>query len=245
MTKMRHQLDFADSLRRESSIVLGLLLRPFSIGMELELLRARSPFVMCQKFSEIEELPPVKKTEFLIFACDACSQSESERAESNRLLRGNFKWHDFRSRAQKLQLEKIWEEWDGAILKLDLGSELEKFWQYICAGKTGPEFVKPESDKPATPIGAPEMCILLHYIRSLKSARLREWGSSELDFPVAVARYEYYTLLESQGKVSLKSDSVETLSDFAAKMDAKVASGAFKMPETKSLKKSEEEQCPV
>jgi len=76
-------------------------------------------------------------------------------------------------------------------------TELEKFWQYICAGKTGPEFAKPESDAPTTPVGALEMAMLLHYVRSLPKSRLDEWGASELDFPIAVARYEYYTLLES------------------------------------------------
>ena len=239
--KMRHQLDFADSLRREPSVVLGLLLRPYSIGMELELLRARSPFVTSQKFSEVAELPGETKLAALIFAVDVCSQSEAERDESNRILNGKFRWHQFSDQRKQKRIGKIWDDWNLIVAKLKHDEELQKFWNYLCAGKTGPEFAPPEGDEPGTPVGAPEMCSLLHYIRSLPPARLAKYGC-DLDFPVAIARYEYYTMLESQGKVALKADSAETLADFAAEMEAKVASGEVVLPTEKPAETTQKQE---
>lgn len=223
---MRHQFDYADSLHRAPSAVLGLPLRPYSIGMELELLRARSPFTTARQFSEITGLEKELLMQALIFAADACSQSELERIESSRLLNAaSFPWWDRKNRRKKKQIALNWKKWDALLPRFDFDQQAEKFWIYLCAGKTGPEFAKSAGDGPATPIGAPEMCLLLNFVRRLPEKRISEWGSSELDFPVSIARYEYYTLLESTGKVSLKSDFVETLDDIVAENEAKIASG--------------------
>jgi hypothetical protein len=229
MIKMRHQLDFADSLRRETSSVLGLPMRPYSIGMELELLRARSPFSTIQTFDEISRLPLTEKLRATIFAADVCSQSEAERAQSRRLLNNRCRWFDISGIAQRVRLKRIWQQWDLAVQKMNLDIEVQNFWNYLCVGKTGPEFEPAEGEDSGKPMGAPEMCVLLHYVRSLPASRISEWGC-DLDFPIAIARYEYYTLLETQGKVALKSDFRQSFSDWCAEQDAKVASGEIKLP---------------
>jgi hypothetical protein len=239
MTEMRHTLDFADTMQRGMAACLCLPLKPYSVGMELELLRQRNPFALKRSLDEIKKLPELERNQALILAADACSQSEAQRNESSRVLNSRFHWFQIGQKIRQFKINSLWEEWNKKIESADMLQEMELFWNYICAGKTGPEYAKPEEDKPTVCIGAPECAILIQYVRSLPEKLLTLHGESELDYPLALARYEYATILESAGKVQLKSDFVETFEDWVAKQEEKVKDGKLKMPPLNQEKATE------
>jgi hypothetical protein len=242
MIENRHRLDFADTMRRPPVACLGVPLKPYAIGHELELLRLRSPFLLLDGMEKILALPEKKLAEALTEAVDVCSQSESDRIETSALLQSRVSilpWNWSRSTKQ-LRIRLIYKQWQGIVSGCNTVVEAITFWNYLCAGRTGPEYARIDDGTPTVPIGAPEMAVLIQYIRSLPEKQITRHGLSELDYPVALARYEMGTLNEQAGKVRLQPDNTQSFADWCSEQEALLKAGKIEFPEPPAGK---EEPC--
>ena len=234
MIENRHRLDFADTMRRAPVACLGVRLKPYSIGHELELLRLRNPFVLLNSFAEIMQLPGNRLGDALAEAVDVCSQSHTEYTEAERLMAAPvppWRWRDFTA---KMRVRYNFDRWQKIVRRCDLKKETHRFIEYLTAEKSGPEYADMAGENTVA-IGAPEMAILIQYVRSLPAPLVALHGV-ELDYPIALARYEFSTINEQAGKVRLQPDNNQSFSDWCAEQEALIKTGEIKIPAVAPIK---------
>lgn len=242
MIENRHRLDFADTLHRPPVACLGVALQPYSIGHELELLRLRSPFVLETGLERILGLPANRLAEVLTAAVDVCSQTETDRHETGRLLSRRVSLWNLPRALRQLQIRAIYRKWEHSVAACDIITEAISFWNYLCAGRTGPEYAPIEDGTPSVPIGAPEMAILIQYLRTLPEKIISAHGQSELDYPLALARYEFATRQEQAGLIRLQPDNSQSFADWCAEQETLLQAGKITIPPVAPI---QEETCQV
>lgn len=239
MIEHRHRLDFADTLRRKPSVCLNLPLRPYSIGHELELLRLRSPFLLAGGMEKVLALPANELEKVVMDAADVCSQTEAERLESESLSKSRISiWDSWGLLFRKFRNRANYRKWGEIVADCNMTIEAINFWNYLCAGRTGPEYADMAGETTVA-IGAPECAILIQYVRNLPERLVKPHGE-ELDYPFALARYELATMNEQAGKVRLQPDNAQSFGDWCREQEALVKAGKINLPPVAPIK---EEKC--
>ncbi len=228
-------------MRRAPVACLGVMLKPYAIGHELELLRLRNPFVLEPGLDRILALPPEQLAEILAAAVDVCSQTEAERIETADLLRARVSLWNWRKAVKQFQIRAIYRKWEKTVASGDLVGEAITFWNYLCTGRTGPEYASIDDGSPTVAIGAPECAILIQYVRTLPERLVAQHGA-ELDYPLALARYEYATLNEQAGKVRLQPDNSQSFNDWVAEQEALLKADKITLPKVEPI---QETPCPA
>lgn len=203
-----NELAFADAQRPTPARCLRLNLRPYSLGHELILLKKRNPIRLLGHDS-FSELTPEQQAYSVRMAALVCAAT----------------WHQNHSRRRFVRL------WGWAIKNDDIALAIADFNNYLKAGLDCPKFAPPDQEMPGRSPGAPELLCLYEYVCKLPPRQWLPWGGSEWDYPLALARYRYYTGLEMDGKIRLRSESDgETLEEYAERVEQDIAAGRAAFP---------------
>ena len=188
---MPHEVQFVDSVIQAPVKVLGLRLRPYSLGSEILLLRQRNPLIV------------LSGQQFSVF-----SPESQSRAVQNAVL------VCYRSWAENQKPEKWLKFWLWRIRNLDHGQAAMDFSNYRNAGATFPtgpsehamQVLYGDDDaKPARQHGAPFFCRLYNFISGLPDREIRQFGESAWDFPLGLAQFLYLSHLEETGSARIEN----------------------------------------
>lgn len=174
-----HEAAFSQAALPAPARVLGLSLRPFSLGHELWLTREQNPFALSAS--------PAGMGALLIALPEAvllCSQRFAEIAAMN---------HD-----RWLGL-KLWL-WRRRLQRLNLGTELAAFLEYRTRGSLGFPDEPPESNERGRQLGAPLLLTLHAFAMSLGNSESAAW-----DYPYGLAQMRYAAAAELEGRLRIKN----------------------------------------
>ena len=158
--------------------MLGLNLRPYSLGHELWLIREQNPLSVAFGAEGIQAL-----INGLPAAALFCSQSFDQIGGMNRDWFIGF---------------KLWL-WKLRLRKFKLGVELASFIEYRNRGTLMlPD--EPDTTKQGRPFGAPVLLSLFQFIRRETRTDAEAW-----DYPYGLAQMRYAAWLESEGQMKIKN----------------------------------------
>jgi len=190
-----HTAVFAQAALPAPVRVLGLRLRPYSLGHELWLAREQNPLALscdrCPMSSVLQALPQ---------AVLACAQTfpEIEGMRRDRLLPLKFILWNFRLR------------------RCNFAAELAAFLEYRTRGTLCfPDEPPDPLDNPGRPVGAPLLLSLHAFVLTLGTAEISHYGPSAWDYPYGLAQMRYATALEVEGRWKIKN-RIEAAHDAAA-----------------------------
>ncbi len=175
-----HDAAFAVAALPSPARVLGLSLRPYSIGHELWLLREDSPFAKEDRVST----GPDSRSD-LIRAVWTCSLTWKE-------IRGG--------RADWLKPLKL-AIWTARLTRMDFDQAETAFRDYLLLGS---DLAPTDRDPKDTsrPLGGPHLArLILFLIREL-----RKTEEEAFDYPMALANWHYATWLEKEGAVRVLNE---------------------------------------
>ncbi len=187
-----HELLFARAAWPNPVVVTGLLLKPYSIGHDLRLIKLLNPLANSNQSSFAE----------LNTAAMICHQTwrECERMPWDLLIRF-----------------KLWL-WKRRRRKCDFLTELQKFIRYRDDGSLEfpPGGIAPnDRTTPARPPGCPFLLRLYQFIhREWNEADAKEWDTP-WDYPLGLAKCRYGAYLEENG-------CWEVYGELEAKIDASI-----------------------
>lgn len=176
-----HELAFADAARPTQVRVLGLLLRPYSIGHELLLLKQRNPFIT-QRTTEIADLP----LENRIYSVRECALICSQTWRQTQGRQRNVYWWSYRTR------HADWDNESDYLLRYlsDAHASLPHPTEIALDSSVG----KREKGRQ---LGAPFLAQLINFLTE-RPALLANFSSVH-DFPYALASMLYFSHLEASG----------------------------------------------
>lgn len=211
-----HDLAFADAARPTQVRCLRLVLRDYSLGHELLLLRSRNP-LLCLPEAEFNELSLAEQIFAIRSAVAVCHQSWSD---SQKPQRGIYLWSWLTRHA-------------------DYASEIAEFRNYLNAAhqflprpsQTAVEASLGRQQKGRN-LGAPFLAQLVNFI----APRVRQFDVgvvSVWDFPFAIAHHLYFSQLESDGGMYIENqDECDTrtkedqiMTEFRAEQSGRIARG--------------------
>lgn len=191
---MPHDLAFADAARPSRVVCLRLLLKPYSIGHELLLWRARNPLLLATQ-QEFNELPVAEQIHSLFRAVSICSRDWF----------GNQK------------PEKWVRLWGWTVRNTDWLLAIADFRNYLASGRAMlpvlsasiPEDVEAyeisNNDEKlgggGRALGAPFIPQLIIFLASV----LRIEHDKLWDYPYALAANLYFTHLENEGRLNIEN----------------------------------------
>jgi hypothetical protein len=188
-----HEISFVDAVIQPEVRVLGLKLKPFSIGHEVLLLRGRNPLVILTG-KQFNVFTPESQYKAIQDATLICHNSWLKNHRPQRGL-GFWKWR---------------------IRKMDHGQALVDFANYRAAGSTFPRGPSKEAvaalykdDEPGRFLGAPFLCRLYQFIIGLPDREIRIHGKTAFDFPLGLATFLYMSKLEQDGGCKIENDKEE------------------------------------
>jgi hypothetical protein len=179
---MSSAAQFYRAARPEPPRIIGLQLRPYSLGHHITLHAYDSSFLF-------HDTPRFYD---LILGVFICSQTWGG-------------WNDWRS---SWKLPVFLKLWGWCFRKFDVRVEAAKFTKYIADGCECPEVAIPADAR--TLSGAWESRLKLFLVR-----RLRLSAEEAMDYPLALAWQEYCAFGESEGTITLLSESDKASLDFA------------------------------
>lgn len=174
-----HEAAFSQAALPAPARVLGLWLRPYSLGHELWLIREQSAFVSEQPALRVQyaDLPAA-----VMVCCHRFSQIEA--------LDRDFLF------SLKCRL------WKFRIRKMNLHEELAKFLIYRSRGSLELPDEPASSSGPQRTPGAPFLLRLHDFVMSrIGLTELAAW-----DYPFGLAKIRYAAWLESQGALNVKNE---------------------------------------
>jgi hypothetical protein len=205
-----HEIQFADAVRPARAIVLQLLLLPYSIGHELLLFQQRNPFKV-----QAGPLDLPGQAQALIQAVNICSMTWAENHFTPRTWR------------EKRRSKKVWAKWERAIKRgvriAECGfgetiwdGEIEKFTGYLKAGAAAPPVQEPEGAG-GRDMGAPFHASLLQFV----IAKMGVKPDAAYDYPLALAKFHYYTAAEASGAVNIINAHQSEFAEYCRNEDAR------------------------
>lgn len=188
---MPHEINFCDSVLPEPVRILGLTLRPYSIGSEILLLRQRNPLVILtgEQFSVFTPGSQMQAVRNAVLVC-------------------------YRSWSENRRPEKWLKLWQWKIRRMDHGQSIIDFLKYRAAGSTFPPspseearrvYSKDDGDRGRL-LGAPFLCRLYAFISKLPEREIRQHGPTAWDFPLGFATFLYLTHLENEGANQIENE---------------------------------------
>lgn len=187
-----HEAAFAKAALPAPAVILGLPMRPYSIGHELWLTRQKNPLAGqgdCSR-AQLEE------------AALVCSESWAGAREMNR------DW---------LMIPKI-KLWKWRMRKESTARAVELFRNYRAEGSITFPNESPNRGGQASRIpGAPFLLRLIRFL--MDQNRLKE--SECLDYPLGLAHMHYCAYWESQGALEVYNEHDATRDAWIAEMEAK------------------------
>ena len=188
---MPHETIFVDSALQARVRILGLTLRPFSIGHQVLLIRQRNPLVW---FDEREPslFSPEAQRDAIQNAVLVCYRSWKENLLRERWI-GLWRWR---------------------VRNMDHEEATRAFMEYHRAGSQclpapSDAVVKGlygDDDGPGREYGSPFNARLLLFVMSLPPDEIRMFGESAYDFPLGLAQVLYLSHLESEGKARVENE---------------------------------------
>ena len=213
-----HETLFANHSAPPKSVVLGIPLRPYSIGHENELWRQENPLLTKDR-AEFDALPVDVRVKKLIAAVDYCSQSHTEFLESQTILNSRPHWHEFSARRRKSAMNRVWQQWEQLIMKSDVDEAATLFRSYLIQGRGFPPAPSDmarralgqvsEGESAGRSLGSPIIPRLLNYLSArpelIASFRILNPQFSLWDFPFGLATWLYFTQAELDGSISIEN----------------------------------------
>jgi hypothetical protein len=173
-----HEAAFSQAALPAPARVLGLNLKPYSLGHELWLTREQNPLSLSFNGQNAAVLVSGLPAASLI-----CSQNFAQIHAMN----GDF-WIGL-----KLKL------WSCRLKKLNLATELAAFLEYRTRGTLAfPD--EPASGEKGRAFGAPLLLCLFEFVRRNTSTDAEAW-----DYPYGLAQMRYAAWLESEGRFKIKN----------------------------------------
>lgn len=186
-----HDMAFAAATRPKPVVVLGLLLRTYSIGHEVLLQNSGNPLVCLDK-SDFDALPPSEQVAALAKAALVCSRSWSQNHKPQRWLR----------------------LWAWTQRKSNYPQEIDAFLTYRAEGSTFPPPPDEEvesmlgtskPDESSRLLGSPFLARLYNYVCALPDREIKHFGDSSFDFPIGLAAFSYFSKLEMEGSFRIEN----------------------------------------
>lgn len=174
-----HETEFSEAFCQAPATVLGLELRPFSIGHEIGLWRRGNPLVWCSE-EGFDSYSGDYKLRIISEAATSCCK----------------------------KMPFFVRRWCGRVLKMDLDVESEKFIAYRdSARKEFPTVAMPKTPGAAFHyFGAPELPRLINYLSEKHTLLIHaHYEGSPLNVPVGLARMLYLADAEVAGNVWLEN----------------------------------------
>ncbi|HEX5242201.1 MAG TPA: hypothetical protein VFW23_02985 [Tepidisphaeraceae bacterium] len=208
---MPHELAFADAAQPARRFILGLALRPYTLGHEIILTARRNAL----QFANFHELPDAEKFRALALAVDVCSQSWSENNFAPRQgMALTHYWERWKSR-------RVWRKWrrylDG-LTEAQWKQAVADFLEYRSKGCAVAK-VYPGDGPAGRELGAPVQAALLQFL----VVKLRKSEIEAYDYPVGLAKFHYYTDAEARGMVKFINQAEEDFQRYCEEEDAKAA----------------------
>jgi hypothetical protein len=206
-----HEIIYSRAALPVPATVMGLVLRPYSLGHVLFLMREQNPLLTFefQKPSARKGMPGVTKQD-LAKAALICCQTYRECADTSSDLFAGLKVSLWRARLR--------------IRGVDFRTELMEFIKYRNAGSLEipmSDSPVPEDEKtriPRTP-GAPFVLRLHQFlVTKLSIGRIEAW-----DYPWGLAKIEWQTFWESEGAMRLYNPEDAEFDRYIAEREAEFA----------------------
>ena len=171
--------------------MLGLLLKSFSIGHELILLRQRNPLVYLTG-EQFSVFTPESQARAIQNAALVCYRSWNENKKPE-------KWVRF---------------WQWKIRRMDHGKAIQDFLNYRAAGHSSPpppgphakDVTAEEGEKEGRQYGAPFLCRLFNFVAALPDREIRVFGDTAYDFPMGLGCFLYLSWLEAEGRARIENE---------------------------------------
>lgn len=190
-----HEAAFAQAALPAPARVLGLTLRPFSLGHELWLIREQNTLALNADPASLGKLMTALPQAVL-----CCAQTH---------LENSGRW-------DLLALPKFLI-WSWEIRKFNLAQELIKFRDYRKSGSTAfPDEPADSTEGKRRSLGQPLLLAFHHYIINLGSAEWSQYGKSPWDYPYGLAQMRYSAAAELDGRLKIKN-AAEMAEDKAMK----------------------------
>jgi hypothetical protein len=203
-----HEFLFADAARPSDRVVLKLLMRPYSVGHELLLLKQRNPLLS----PSFDALLESRKREAVLQAANVCNQTWAE----NLFTPGTW-W-------EKRRYRRNWEKWDLAVQDVDWETEIMAMRDYMSKGSLGPPIEVADGPAGRAP-GAPFHAGLIQFL--INTLRLPH--VEVCDYPFGLAKFHYYTHAEAQGAIKIINLAEYEFEDFCRREDAKAEQLKFQV----------------
>lgn len=181
-----HAAAFANAALPAAARVLGLALRPYSLGHELWLSRHGNralPTATSELSDRLADLP---------LAVLICSRTWTEFAHFDQTP-----W---------LAWRMFW--WRRALRGLDYEDELVKFHEYVITGMNCFRVSAPQSNGiPGRTLGTPLLLILHQFVLGLPAHEIQLYGRTSWDYPYALAQMRYAAASEMAGHLEVENNA--------------------------------------
>jgi hypothetical protein len=210
---MLHDAQFARAAAPNPVTILGLPMRPYSIGHEIFLIRRQNPFLALQL--EPENIKPPTASH-LIEAILICAHS----------------WHELNSSSPPFFTLKtrLWRStWLNKTHDQTLAA-IPQFIAYRNAGSTqpptAPPLLEPGQSKPREP-GSPFLLRLIQFL----IFRLRMTEQDAMDYPLGLAIWHACAFAEAQDEIRIENKNDRYMKQFVADAEAEAAAEAAAQPQ--------------
>jgi hypothetical protein len=185
-----HERLFAQSQNQPRTVVLGLVMQPYSIGHDLLLIQQDN------LFSQGQVAPPSDKEKrfHLIRAALICCQS----------------WGMNKRPHRNMWLFRLRNRW------VDYDREISKFNLYRAIGIMQPMVMSPKGAESERPLGSPFHAMLLQFLCTV----MRMSEGDALDYPLGAAKMHFYAWCEARGTVCVLNDREQAFEEECARRDA-------------------------
>jgi hypothetical protein len=195
-----HEAAFAQAALPAPTVVLGTLLRPYSLGHELFLTSEANPIIA----GEPVLYPHLES------AVQACCQSWSEYSATDY-------WAGLKAR---LWHWRTWH-WSRSFMEGPLRGEIKKFLNYREAGCLEfpiSDFTSAERDASGRWPGAPFLLRLHRFVMKMGKTEAEAW-----DYPVGLAKMHWQAHYEAEGLLDIYNSHDEGFQQFAEQQDLEAA----------------------
>lgn len=211
-----HDAGFATAICPNQVTVLGLPLRPYSIGHEL-LLRQRSNPLLCLPWDEFLNLSPHEQTRAVRNAVWVCC---------NDWKSNNSEW---------LARFKV-SLWSKRIKKANFALAIADFRNYLMEGRSLPpspgqdasNIFGDKAENKARALGSPFLAQLYIFCTTDNFKEQRKPYRQIWDIPFSLAGYFYFTFLEVQGALKIENEKEHEAQQEIYKLEREALADAAK-----------------
>jgi len=236
-----HEFQFSDCAAPLRHVVLGLPLRPLSLGHRIIFLRQRNPLIWAAE-ADFNLLPFEQQIAWLIESVTVCNQTYADRI---RLENSPSWWMLFQRRRDskrwariKQRERKQWEKTNFNAVQKDLTAywmfEIAAFRNYLNFSRVITEVKSRRDPFPFLPcaampdaqgrsMGGPYDATLVQF---LVKSRLCQDEAAAMEYPFALAEMHYLTHLEREGCLRIMNSAETQFEDEVADYDLKAARAA-------------------